>query len=79
MYIYIYIYLYIYIYISFSLSLGKNASFERVPLGPYLGPNWSPMGQAGRKFDPNLATASHQAGPNGDTTWGTLLQTKHHR
>ena len=26
-----------------------------------------------------LARASHQVGPNGDTTWGTLLQRKRHR
>ena len=31
-----------------------------------------------RTWEP-LATASHHVGPNGDTTWGTLLQTKRHR
>ena len=34
--------------------------------------------QSGTTWDP-LAAASHQVGPNGDTTWGTLLQTKRRR
>ena len=34
--------------------------------------------QSGATWDP-LATASHQVGPNGHTTWGTLLQTKRHQ
>ena len=34
--------------------------------------------QSGATWDP-LAAASHQFGPNGDITWGTLLQTKRHR
>ena len=35
----------------------------------------SPSHQSGATEGP-LATASHQVRPNGETTWGTLLQTK---
>ena len=34
--------------------------------------------QSGASWDP-LATASHQVGPNRDTTWGTLRQRKRHQ
>ena len=66
----------------------KLAQIGEVKLGPKRSrwiPNWShvmhmkvqvisSMAELG-----TFATASHQVGPNGDTTRGTLLQTKHCR
>jgi hypothetical protein len=71
-----------------GLNLGQScailgptgAQVEGGPKAIQMNPKLKPCDAHGRHmqhcaaWDP-LATASHQVGPNGDTTWGRLLQT----
>ena len=70
-------------------QLGPKLVPSRAEVGPtaiQMGPKLKPCDahgnpshiQSGASWDP-LATASHQVGPNRDTTWGTLRQRKRHQ